>query len=686
MCRSKPQKGRTSRVQVCSGVKFKNANEVTIRGPLSVTMAPGLPSLSTPALRSAGKLGVVSPEGTTIEFKDITSSGIGAGIAAQGNISLEGPGSMLFQNLHTVVDGAGAYSPQWVHSTVAHLVFRNCSAGVAGGAIHAFRGVYFNNNGTVVFDRCTSLWRGGAVGTRASVKLMGMGTFVFRRCSSAGSVLGGGAVSAMEDVVVQLSPGGSASFQQCKATSPAAGGSGGAIWSRRSINISSGFVEFSGCSSTSGQGHAMTAANGGVHMAWETRVKLADMQDFGGWLIHASSVIVPTDSDVLPRDVSAEALLATKPAGQSNNQCPAGSRFQFDADGYLIEGVCEWCSVGQASLALTSVEVEHKVLVPQTGMQLVLMRGTSPNVFKSFNDSIRAKYGRTESQTCADDSSCLGITKGSVGIFNFHGKIVSGHRPQWGYDNKLAFTFTDAGRLEADDGDFLAVPADLLAAGVPVYLIRGADKLSWPKSSHSDLFLMDKNGIISPQLAPKLAFGIDHDVTYTFRPRNPHEACLPCHQLAPELFDKIQCDGGTQVQSAAGYMILHTQGSRKVHVHKCPNKAACPGSKLRLTAEGQTSSRSVLCAEGYQRSPGCILCSPGYGRPPLDPFICQAPMNQKKPRNQSCMGVTHSSLKARVPPQPPTLKHVPWRRAAVHLTCSRSVWPRWPAASFSPSH
>ncbi|CAE7244944.1 pmp10 [Symbiodinium pilosum] len=252
------------------------------------------------------------------------------------------------------------------------------------------------------------------------------------------------------------------------------------------------------------------------------------------------------------------------------------------------------------------------------------MRGTSPNVFKSFNDSIRAKYGRTESQTCADDSSCLGITKGSVGIFNFHGKIVSGHRPQWGYDNKLAFTFTDAGRLEADDGDFLAVPADLLAAGVPVYLIRGADKLSWPKSSHSDLFLMDKNGIISPQLAPKLAFGIDHDVTYTFRPRNPHEACLPCHQLAPELFDKIQCDGGTQVQSAAGYMILHTQGSRKVHVHKCPNKAACPGSKLRLTAEGQTSSRSVLCAEGYQRSPGCILCSPGYGRPPLDPFICQA--------------------------------------------------------------
>ena len=65
--------------------------------------------------------------------------------------------------------------------------------------------------------------------------------------------------------------------------------------------------------------------------------------------------------------------------------------------------------------------------------------------------------------------------------------------------------------------------------------------------------------------------------------------------------------------------------ARTVEVHNCPNKAACPGSNLSVTAEGRTSSRSRFCAKGYEPNPGCTRCAPGYGRLQLDPFTCHAP-------------------------------------------------------------
>ena len=74
------------------------------------------------------------------------------------------------------------------------------------------------------------------------------------------------------------------------------------------------------------------------------------------------------------------------------------------------------------------------------------------------------------------------------------------------------------------------------------------------------MFQVDEHGHISPTQAPDLVFGIDHEVSYAFRPKNPYLACLPCHDVASEMADKTQCRGGTSASSLRGYMLLHVAG------------------------------------------------------------------------------------------------------------------------------
>ena len=177
--------------------------------------------------------------------------------------------------------------------------------------------------------------------------------------------------------------------------------------------------------------------------------------------------------------------------------------------------------------------------------------------------------------------------------------------------------------FRTDDGWLLAVPHALFSANTPLTIVRSLDDVTVKNKHQTVKFNIGHDGTISPAEAPGLVIGIDHDVTYVYQPRNPYSACLACHSVALQAADKVQCLGATAVVSQPGYMLFHRPGESRLQVHECPNKGACPGSNLSLSAEGHMSPHSRLCAEGYKRSPGCVRCEHGYGRPQLDPFVCR---------------------------------------------------------------
>ena len=160
-----------------------------------------------------------------------------------------------------------------------------------------------------------------------------------------------------------------------------------------------------------------------------------------------------------------------------------------------------------------------------------------------------------------------------------------------------------------------------------ILVVKSLDGIPWRKNTETGLFLVDKQGRVSPAQAPHLVFGVGHEVTYTFRPLSPFLTCLPCYDIAPEKADKAQCRGATSVSSLPGYMLLHSpgpsqsvrypprsvscftthrsfffmQGQWKLEVHACPSRAACPGSDLRLTGDGRLAPQTRLCAEGWAK-------------------------------------------------------------------------------------
>ena len=125
---------------LCSGgVFFENKENVTILGPLSVTMAPGVESLGNgSAFHTAGNLRVVAPPGTALQFRRLTSLVWGAALRAGGNIFLEGLGCVDFEDIHS---SGALYTPHFIRSTVAHLKFQNCSSVNSGGAMYGSEGI-----------------------------------------------------------------------------------------------------------------------------------------------------------------------------------------------------------------------------------------------------------------------------------------------------------------------------------------------------------------------------------------------------------------------------------------------------------------------------------------------------------------------------------------------------------------
>ena len=178
--------------------------------------------------------------------------------------------------------------------------------------------------------------------------------------------------------------------------------------------------------------------------------------------------------------------------------------------------------------------------------------------------------------------------------------------------------------FRTDDGRLLAVPYSSFSVNIPLTIVKSLDDVTVKNKRETVKFnIDDHDGAISPAQAPGLVIGIGHEVTYAYHPHDPYSACLPCHKVALQAANKVRCLGATAAVSQPGYMLLHRPGERRLQVHACPNRDACPGSNLSLTGEGRTSSHSKLCAEGYRRSPGCVLCEHGYGRPQLDPFVCR---------------------------------------------------------------
>ena len=88
-----------SRIVLYGSITFSNTRTVIIRGPLHLTMAPGIGRLSSPAIRSAGDLRVVTPSDSTLEFRDIATSDWGAALSASRSVMLEGKGRMSFRNI-----------------------------------------------------------------------------------------------------------------------------------------------------------------------------------------------------------------------------------------------------------------------------------------------------------------------------------------------------------------------------------------------------------------------------------------------------------------------------------------------------------------------------------------------------------------------------------------------------------
>ena len=582
------------------GIAFENNDTVRIQGPLNVTMGPGVRSLNYSALWSAGDLRVLAPRGMTMLFKDIMSKSRGAAVQAARNLWVEGPGTMLFENLHS--DGSGGAlnaDSHCVYAGVGRLQFRNCSASYAGGAIYGGHCVELNSStgDAIHFEHCRAEWRGGAVASRGNIRLMGRGSFVFKRCHSRSC---GGAVGTHVDVVIELESSGSVVFTQCQTASEyyGGGGGGGAVSSGRDIHISHrGHVLFSACSSENRRGNAMIAKQGIIGIGEETKVALANMEDIAGSAMFARTVVLPPDGDLLPNDVLAtNELLASQAEFQSNNSiCPAGSRFSIGADSGPVLGRCIMCPRGTVSLAPSVLQVQDQVHAVTEGMKLVLVHHSSPNSLRSLGISIL----NTSSASSLQDH-ILGITRGPWDTEWLITPVMLSHT------HKLAMTFHN-GQLQSADGGRLAVPFHNYAADAPLTIIQSGETVNWRNVSDTKMFHIDGSGIISPLHAPLMAIGIDRDVVYKYEPADPFQACVSCHDLARQLADKVECLGGTHAASLSGYMLLLEKGQRTLDVHACPNKAACPGSNLTVSAKGELSSSSRLCSEGYAPTAGAYV-------------------------------------------------------------------------------
>ena len=281
----------------------------------------------------------------------------------------------------------------------------------ASGRVHVNT---VNSEGTVVFQNCTAGYRGGALASQGEMKLFGEGSFSFYNCNSTGDNYGGGAISVTTaDVVLELGAQGSVAFKQCNALSLKDGGSGGAIFSGRNINISAGKVEFDGCHAGNANGHALAAASGIAYISEGTRVSLPGMDSLTDSIVYALNVIMPVDSGIRLSNVFAMGYrLATKPKSQGNDTCPAGSRFTMDeSTGFPIPGECQMCEGGTVSLAPSTVELTDEVAA-KVGMPLVLVKRTSPNRLYNF-PVLNKKYSANElGSSCVDPQYCPSVVNG----------------------------------------------------------------------------------------------------------------------------------------------------------------------------------------------------------------------------------------------------------------------------------
>ncbi|CAE7759614.1 pmp10 [Symbiodinium sp. CCMP2456] len=590
-------------ILLSTGITFTNAG-AKIYGPLAVSMAPDIKELSAAAIGSTGNLRVIAPEGSVLSFKGITASGVAAGLNADGNITLEGQGSILLLDLFSDRAAAVRSLNAEVVSTVQNLHVRNCSSRF--GAVYGGRGVRFDSSGKVVFEDCVAFRRGGAVCTRGELSISGQAAYVFRNCAAAE---GDGALSAMgldHDVSLELGPGGSVLFDGCQARA----GPGGAIGSYRNININAGSVAFAKCSAWRGHGNIMAADRGTVHILEGTQVTLSGMDKYDtGAAIIAHEVMIPAGGDLLAEDILARNKLVTKFADQGRETCPAGSMFAKRIGGIPDWDRCRLCDPGSSSLAISQVSPRNVVKSPEENMRLVLVRQTSPNAIPCLPPLM--------ANATLDRDRCIEYWQGLSPQKAEWDSLYEGHYVRLGSRSVGNLTWKD-GIVKTSDGAVLEVPLGVFVPSRPLIFIKRNDEDEY---SASQRFSMTPYGV-SPVQAPNLVLGLQHDVTYDFQPPNPADACLACHRLAPEAAMQLQCPGGAHVSSLPGYMVLHEVGQRKVVVHHCPNPAACPGSNLSLTAAGIAANKTQLCATGYVRSPGCVRCSAGYGRNNQDPFTC----------------------------------------------------------------
>ena len=605
------------------GIDFENKN-VTLRGPLLVAMAPGVPNLqNASAIQSAGDLRAVAPEGSVMHFKHISSTSPGAALHANHNIWLEGLGTMMFENVASEQYGGAVGTFHFgVVVTVANIAFLNCSARFSGGAICAGSSVHLDSrsrNDTIRFESCKAGWRGGAVASWGETKLTGAGSYFFEQCHA---VFEGGALAAAKsDIMIALEARGSVDFRECTTNGQHGENllGGGAASAIREVHLSSGRVRFSGCLSDSQRGNAVMVANGILRIDEEARVLLAGMNASNGPAFFARIGIIPPAGDVLPSDVFyMKNLLASRAMHQHDDKiCPPGSRFLMRADGSPELGKCVLCPISTISLAPSYVKVDGEVTAPAAGMRVVLVHRSSPNSLSSLGIPLISNVTEREDSVCAKAPGCLQLG------------FAAGEWDAWWECAPLVLARHDAllisyrnRQMHTAGGGKLAVPWELYQVGTPITVVEAGQTVAWTKGD-SQIFEI-KQGVLTPSHAPLLTMGLAHDVSYIFEPRDPNSACQACSLLPTQLADKLRCPGGGHVQSLPGYMFLHKAGERTLQVHKCPNKVACPGSKLALRANGQPSSRSRFCAEGYEPMAGCVRCTHGYGRPQLDPFTCQA--------------------------------------------------------------
>ena len=550
-------RGAGARILCFGAILFANTSSVSIRGPLSITMGPGVESLPSPALHSSGDLRLVAPRGATMDIRNIVSKTDGAATSAVRNIVFEGEGTMVFENLIASRAGAAAFSLAYsVTVTVANVHFRNCfvaTDGIAGGAIYAGSDVILDSHDKVKFESCSSRLRGGAIASRAAVELKGKGTYLFLNCSCTGE--GGGAVSSVAAASVELQAGGSVSFRQCRTIGPVGGGavSGG------SVLLKSGRVEFSGCSSDSQEGNAVLAKSGNFTVGENVQVQLADMRHGAGSVISAKTILLPADGDLEPIDIRHTRY--SMPLQESialwddySKSCPAGSRFYFKEDpeeGGPDESVkCVICRSGTASLAPSFATSKGKVTSPEAGMPIVLVRLSSPNSLQSLGIAALRQPSKVQDDTAktANGPHCgLSVGELDVGSQEFVATLGRCH--------SLNLTFQNH-TLRTADGMLLAVPWHRYRAGQPLVIFRPGQERKDAKLIESAKFDVSPSGNITPHKAPGLSLGLGRDERFVYDPADPFRACLPCHELATEHADKISCSGGTHVYSLPGYMVL----------------------------------------------------------------------------------------------------------------------------------